>query len=43
VQIQNKATVYVCRNYACDAPVNTVEQFRTLLENSTATGNSQAD
>jgi hypothetical protein len=30
-QIQNKSTAYVCVNYTCKSPVNTVKEFEKLL------------
>ena len=27
-----KATVYVCENYTCSAPVNEVEKLRRLID-----------
>ena len=29
--IQDKATAYVCQNFACQAPVNTPEELRRML------------
>ena len=31
-QIDGKATVYVCENFACKLPVNEVEKLRELLK-----------
>ena len=29
--IDNRATAYVCENFACQAPINDVEQLKSLL------------
>ncbi len=32
-QVGNKVTAYVCRNYVCNLPLNSLEDFERLLEN----------
>jgi len=34
VQPSDKTTAYVCENFACRLPVNTVREFAELLENN---------
>ena len=29
--IDNKSTVYICKNYACDLPVNNLEDLKDIL------------
>ena len=31
-QIENRATVYVCENYVCQAPITEVEAFVEMLQ-----------
>ena len=35
-QINGKATVYVCQNFTCSAPVTSASELRALLDNTTA-------
>jgi hypothetical protein len=35
-QINGKATVYVCQNFTCSAPVTSASELRALLESTTA-------
>ena len=33
IPVENKTTAYVCKNYVCELPVNSAEDFAKLLEN----------